>query len=512
MKRFADRDQIISRTRCAEIDAAIKLVKERKGLYSDYELTRKLGHLVPTAGSVVGSFGDGMVQVLDSDSHDAVVAASGRKKSRAWAIPSVITYVLSGAPFVVNDMKGEVFAAVKALLDFMDYKTIVLDYRKPESSPNCFNLLSAAWYHFKAGDHDAAARVIRNVAETLYSELGSKTKDVYWTNMAIEYFSGLALGLLEIGCPLDEFTIESVFEADAIGSTELKRVFSELKGTVAEKNASGTLMAPNDTQASIRSVFAAPLSAFCSQERLMDMMSRSDFLMSDLANEKTALFIISPDESAGVAPIVTAVFSQLMSELVSLAGSSGGSLANPVHILLDEFGNLKRIPNFEHIVSAGRSRGLRLHLVLQSTSQLSYVYGEDIKEVITSNIYNWIFMGFRDVHFLKEFSEQLGVTIRPSGQEKPLLSVSALGMLEKRPEESEAICLVEDIPPYLATMLDYSVFEELPSANAIEQIAHPSIKRRAFDVKGAADVLRRQRIERIIGKENLPKAPFLTDD
>lgn len=466
MARLATKNDVESYTTCVYIDDAIKMLKKagsHDAILANKKLKERFEKLVPAAGTVVNSFKKGTVQVLNTDSHDICIASSGRKKTRSEIIPTVISFGLKGYPMVINDMKGEILSASKGLLEAMGYRIIVLDYRNPESSPNSYNLLSLAWHRFMAGDPDGASRVIRNIAEVLYSELSSNTNDAYWTHMSIEYFCGLSLGLLEYNCPLDAFTLETIFATANMDNPTLKVVFTGLKDSIAERNVHGTLYAPNDTRASIQSVFGAPLSAFCSQRGLMEMMSWSDFTPIDLAKEKTALFIVSPDENANVSPIVTAIFSQLMSELVSFASRHNGVLLNTVQFILDEFGNLKRISNYEHIVSASRSRGIRLHIVLQSTSQLSNVYGKNVKDIIIGNVYNWIFLGTRDIEFLKEFSERLGTTLMPSGRKAPVLSVSALGALEKRNRESEAICLIEDLKPFHAALPDYDYFEDLPT-------------------------------------------------
>lgn len=487
MAKFATNSEIESCTACVMVDEAVKLLKEvgsHEAIFEDPILEELFHEFVPAGGTVVGSVRKGTVQVLDTDSHDVIVASSGRKKTRAEILPSIISFALNGSPMVVNDMKGEILSASHGLLETMGYNVLVLDYRNPESSPSSYNLLSLAWRRFNEGNCDAAAKVIRNVAEVLYAALSAQTNDAYWTHMSTEYFCGLALGLLEYGCPLEAFTLETIYATANMNITSLKSAFAELKGTVAERNVHGTLYAPNDTRASIESVFSAPLSTFCSQQGLMEMMSWSDFAPEDLAMEKTALFIVSPDENANVAPIVTAMFSQLMSELVSVATRRGGILPNAVQFILDEFGNLHHIPNFDHVVSAARSRGIRLHIVLQSTSQLTYVYGKDIKEIIIGNIYNWVYMGTRDLRFLKEFSEQLGTAAMPSGKEVPVLSVPVLGTLEKRTEESEAICLIEDLRPYLATLPDYGYLEELPSpSESLKKTKRHA--RKAFDITKA---------------------------
>lgn len=463
--KFATPNEVCKRTVCVHAASALELLK-KAGSYStilkDEKLSALFDTLVPGAGTVVGSFKEGTFQVLETDSHDVIVASSGRKKTRAEILPSVISYALAGLPIIVNDMKGEVLDAIKPVLDAMEYKTYVLDFRNPASSPNCFNPLSLAWDCYAKKSPDEAAKVIRNIAEVLYSDLSKNTNDYFWPSMAIEYFSGLALGMLELRTAkqVKDFTIEGVYNFSKKGVNPLRELFLNIEGSVAEHNVHGILWAPSDTRSSIESVFSDPLSIFCSQKGLMNLLSHSDFSPSDLTQSHTALFVISPDENSTMAPIVTAVFSQLMSELVSIATRAGGALPYSVQFVLDEFGNLCRIPNFEHIVSAARSRGLRLHICLQSTYQLSLVYGNDVKNIITGNIYNWIYMGTRDLAFLKEFSEQLGTYTTSTGNTEPILNIQNLTMLEKRECETEAICLIEDLKPYLAVLPDYEYLYE----------------------------------------------------
>lgn len=128
MAKFATNSEIESCTACVMVDEAVKLLKEegsREAILEDPILEDLFHEFVPAGGTVVGSMRKGTVQVLDTDSHDVIVASSGRKKTRAEILPSIISFALNGSPMVVNDMKGEILSASYGLLEAMGYNVLV---------------------------------------------------------------------------------------------------------------------------------------------------------------------------------------------------------------------------------------------------------------------------------------------------------------------------------------------------------------------------------------------------
>lgn len=491
--RFAGPDDVVRGTEKCYIRKAINLLKTNGGY--DFSVADELGRLCPNGGLVVGSNEEGAVQIATGDSHSLIVGCSGRGKTRRVIIPTVETLILACRNIVVNDMKGEVLESVKSLLELMDYDIFVLDFRNPQCSPHMYNPLSSAWHAWNEENRDAAARLLRSFAFTVFSnsaESGAKV-DPFWEASSQEYFIGLALGMLEAGCCEEEFTLESIAAMDRTqanysrGKTPLDKFFARLNGTLAANAAAGTLGAPSDTKASILSVWRQEMSIYCSQDGLMRLLSYSNFDASVLFGEKTAIFLISPDERAELAPIVTAIFGQLMSETIALAERCGGTLKLPVDFVLDEFGNLaRRISNMGGIVSACRSRGIKLHFCVQSDAQLEHVYGSDLKEVILGNIYTQIFLGTRDYNFLKRFSEQLGEYTTLSGKSERRLTPGQLQRLEKRGDETEAVVLIDDLEPFVATLPDFETLcplsRRMRGNGLVTSLRHTGERRPVFDV------------------------------
>ena len=497
--RFASERDIARNSVCCNVSDAVELLI-RKGGYArlvENEADRqRLEGLCPDGGLVVGSRANGSVQVASGDSHSLIVGCSGRGKTRRGIIPMVETMILAGHNLVVNDMKGEIVGALAGLLKLMDYSVFVVNLRHPACSPDKYNPLSAAWKSWNSGDRDAASRMIRNLAFTIFSNSAeAHGVDPFWENSAQDYFTSLSLGMLEAKCDLEEFTLESVaaMDRDSMGYSRgrgpLDKFFSHMKGTIASAAAAGTLGAPEETKASILSVWRQDMSIYSSQEGLMSVLSYSNFDASVLAEKRTAIFLISPDEHSEIAPIAVAILGQLMTQAIALAEASDEARRQPVDFVLDEFGNLsKRIPSFGEVISACRSRGIKLHLCVQSDAQLEHVYGRELKGVIVGNIYNQMFLGTRDPEYLKQFSEQLGEYVSSGGKTMPRMTRGQLQRLEKRANETEAVILMENLAPFVATLPDYGSICPLPSMVGREtkhsMVSRlPPISRRVFDMK-----------------------------
>lgn len=80
-----------------------------------------------------------------------------------------------------------------------------------------------------------------------------------------------------------------------------------------------------------------------------------------------------------------------------------------LHFILDEFGNIPAIKNFENKIATSRSRNIWFHLILQSYAQLSSVYDQGgTAAIIKDNCNSQIFLGSQNYETKEEFSKQCG--------------------------------------------------------------------------------------------------------
>lgn len=113
-----------------------------------------------------------------------------------------------------------------------------------------------------------------------------------------------------------------------------------------------------------------------------------------------------------------------------------GTYHRPLHFLLDEFGNIPTIKDFENKVSTARSRNIWFHIVLQSYNQLINNYGQQISTIILDNC-SQVFLGSTNIETRCTFSQACGKRTVPSlssrlsttdnsVSEVPLIPVSSL--------------------------------------------------------------------------------------
>lgn len=111
-------------------------------------------------------------------------------------------------------------------------------------------------------------------------------------------------------------------------------------------------------------------------------------------NEKSAIFIVMPEEDNSKYFMVSLILQQLYREILSVADENSGQLKNRVMMYLDEFGTLPKIESAEMMFSASRSRKVSIVPIIQSFAQLNKNYGPEGAEIITDNTQLTIFGGF----------------------------------------------------------------------------------------------------------------------
>ena len=111
-------------------------------------------------------------------------------------------------------------------------------------------------------------------------------------------------------------------------------------------------------------------------------------------NEKTALFVILPEEDPPKYFLVSLIVQELYGELLAIANEKGGKLDKRVMFFLDEFGTIPPIQSADMMFSAARSRKISIVAVIQSYQQLEKNYDHAGSAVICDNCQLTIAGGF----------------------------------------------------------------------------------------------------------------------
>ena len=144
--------------------------------------------------------------------------------------------------------------------------------------------------------------------------------------------------------------------------------------------------------------------------QLRNLTERDELELSKLgdAGGKRAVFVVSSDTSSTFSFMLAITLWQTVNTLCDKADAlPGGSLARPVHLICDEFANVGRLPDIEHVVSVIRSRNVYMSIILQSFAQLKSAYGDDAQTIV-DNCDTLLYLGGKSVDTQKMVSEMIG--------------------------------------------------------------------------------------------------------
>lgn len=394
------------------------------------------------AGPVL-AYDNGKILTHDGEGHVMILGVSGSGKSRRGTIPMTMSFIKNRQSAVIADAKGEIYANTKHMIPD-EYDVHVIDFRNLyEEGAEGWNPLHAPYVLWKAGtpeNRHIAEQMIEGLAHTMYPE--AKGTDPFWIKEARNVFLAAVYALFEFA-EADQINLASVYYLISKGeerfgpSTYLKTFveMSESNENVAMQLQSYVTTA-NDTRAGIRSTFLDGLSIATKSISVRNFLSHDELRINDLRGDKpTLIYIIIPDETPIYDELTGVLVSQLMNHYVRIAEQKyGGKLTIRVNVLLEELGNIGRaITNLPHLMSAGRSRNIRVEFVLQSISQLVDIYGESNATTIMSNCD--VRIAFRVNHWdtLTELSRICGereINCEGHISREPLITQSQLAAME----------------------------------------------------------------------------------
>ena len=157
--------------------------------------------------------------------------------------------------------------------------------------------------------------------------------------------------------------------------------------------AGAALNASGQAMASVMSTVLSRLNAFLDTELEQVLCFDSQLDAERFSSEKSAIFLILPEEDTTKNFMAGLLIQTLARELFTLADEHGGKLPRRVVFFCDELGTM---PPFDilPLFSAGRSRKLTLVPIIQSLAQLEKNYGKEGAEIIVDNVQDTIFGGF----------------------------------------------------------------------------------------------------------------------
>ena len=380
------------------------------------------GQNLPTEqGLILGCKGQPqeLTALVDSDDiHCLMIGASGIGKTAFFLYPNLEYACASGMSWLALDSKGDLARNYGTIAkNCYGYNVSVIDLRNPTRSDGN-NLLTLVNRYMDIARKDPKNLAARAKAEK-YAKILAKTivnpdgddsnrgQNAFFYDAAEGLLTSVILMLAEFLPPDKEHPQErrhivSVFKLvqDLLEPSKVKGKshFQLLMGKLPPDHkarwfAGAALNSAEQAMASVMSTVLSRLNAFLDSELEQVLCFDSAIDAEKFASEKSAIFLILPEEDTTKNFMAGLMIQNLSRELFAVADENGGKLQNRVVLYCDEFGTM---PPFDvlPLFSAGRSRRLTLVPIIQSLAQLEKNYGKEGSEIIQDNCQDTIFGGF----------------------------------------------------------------------------------------------------------------------
>ena len=442
-----------------------------------------------------------------SDINGVILGGVGSGKTQRIILPNIIYN--SALDFehkpnlVITDPKKEIIKFLGSKLEQNDYKVYAIDFSEPQKGLS-WNPLSQAYdvahqQNGEVGENIAKAyAIINDVIESLSWDRSQK--DSIWNSLGKKLLITIAKLLLLISLDDENImskeyfnfeTIASMVNQDAwkweqnwISITYLRSLDAAKKNDNDPKDyfwnvlwndvvSLATIVA--ETLSGVIAQAQTVLKIFTSDELIKAMLRNTQtFNINEIINDNTpfAIFVHYPDHKPANHFLVSMLINQIYQALIDQVNlSKDGKLARPIKFILDEFGNLPTIPEFDNKISISRSRGILFLVVIQDKNQLVTKYGNNAAKIIWANLQLVYFLNSSDEGTIDDFSKSLGTkevkqtsttqnkdntSTTESKKDKAVMSASEL---KAKKQDYVIVSKIGTKPMMLKTLLTYKLFE-----------------------------------------------------
>lgn len=336
--------------------------------------------------------------------HVAIIAPSGQGKTTNYVIPNVLGLpefinpkTKLPASMAITDPKGELYALTSKYLKDQGYNIKIIEVDKPHTSEH-FNPLK------RANTDKELAKVAQIIVE---SGLPDAKSGDFWVNSAKMLLTTILKIVKRSVVPEEHQNLHNVKRfVDLMGGDGKSLLDFVLQCT--DPNAiteyASFVEQQSETLSNILLTLKAALKDLASDE--ICQLTKDDTLdFESLRNEKTVLYIVTPfSDIEYYRFILTILYSQIFSFCDKV------DKGHDIIFMLDEFGNLGKIPAFPQLITTLRSKGCSVSIILQDIEQLRMVYGKSgSSTIINGGCSSKIFFGgIQNMETLQEVSKMLG--------------------------------------------------------------------------------------------------------
>jgi len=306
------------------------------------------------------------INLENSFRHCAIIAPTGAGKTSSYIIPNVLQLSHS---MVITDPSGEIYTNTCQTLSHKGF-----DIR-------CINVQNFSKSHFynplsRANTETDVKKLTEILIRNAYKKNDNNGQE-FWNNQAKSILNIIIRVVLKeapkyrnlynVRQLLNMYGLtkfESIVQNNADNNT-----YNEFLGfeNQDEKVTSGAI-----------STAKAALEPF-SDTKLCQMTSKETLQFEDIRNKPVAIFLIIPEHEIRYYSFLCSL---LYSQLFNYCSKNFSKNMLPVFFLLDEFGNIGNIPDFETYITTLRKRACSISIILQDIKQIKKNYGADSDSTI----------------------------------------------------------------------------------------------------------------------------------
>lgn len=412
---------------------------------------------------------DGNLNVIfTKETHSLIIGSTRSGKTTGFVIPMIMLKAMQKEKdsMCISDPKGELYQLCSERLKEQGYRVILLNFRDYKNS-EYWNPLTPIFRKYqkamtlektivtkKSGGSFSAvfqgktyhsAKELQEMIEKekkllLYDVANSidelclsvisqeNQKDPYWEMSARQLLKAFIYGMLEDSVP-DTVGERTLITEDTFSFRTLMNIYSSFnysndhsdgdqgfftsrpESSDAKKNANSCILSnANSTRMCILSTFNAKMETY--KEVMTNIVTSSNsFELDELADETkpVAVFVVYRDEAKTSYDTVRQFITSAYNKLIEIANDQPNlRLKRPFLFILDEFGNLPALKDFDTTISACGGRNIWFQIVLQSYAQLAGNYGGETAEIIKENLNMHVFFGTNNAETKRQFSEECG--------------------------------------------------------------------------------------------------------
>ena len=399
-----------------------EIKKTYKHIPFEPEAWRKGENRPEAQGIILGSTGrkNEVTALVDTDDvHTLMIGASGVGKTAFFLYPNLEYACATKMSFLCTDTKGDLYRNYGGIArDYYGYNIAVIDLRNPTRSDgnNMLHLVNRYMDSYRKDQNNLAAKAkaekyAKIISKTIINSSGNSAafgQNAFFYDAAEGLLTSVILLLAEYLPPNEDDPRErrhiiSVFkmvqELLAPSRVKGKNQFQLLMDKLPSDHkarwfAGAALNSAEQAMASVMSTVLSRLNAFLDSEMEQILCFDTAIDAERFCTEKSAIFIVLPEEDLTKYFMVSLMIQQLYREILAVADEHGGKLENRVVFYCDELGTIPPIESLELIFSASRSRRLMMVPIIQSFGQLQKNYGKEGSEIIIDNCQDTIFGGF----------------------------------------------------------------------------------------------------------------------